>query len=227
MSEGPSELSLTAVVEALAREAGADLVGFADVEGLADLPRAVVVAIRHSPEVLADPEEMPNRAYADEYTSFNERLTRLAERIAEALREAGFEARANPATAHSLDPERLAAPFPHKTAATRAGLGWIGKSALLVTPELGPTVRLATVLTDAPLPVGQPITESQCGGCTVCVEACPMGVITGENWTAGMPRDRLLDAKTCLQVRREAAVRAGIERPRCGVCMAVCPRGPR
>jgi epoxyqueuosine reductase len=220
-------MSLTASIEALARGAGADLVGFAEVEGLAEFPRAVVVAMRHSPEVLADPEDMPNRAYADEYTSLNERLTRLAERIAGALCEAGFEARANPATAHSLDPQRLAAPFPHKTAATRAGLGWIGKSALLVTRELGPAVRLVTVLTDAPLAVGGPITESECGECTACVEACPVGAITGENWTAGMPREQLLDAQVCLQVRREAAIRAGVERPRCGVCLSVCPRRPR
>ncbi len=219
--------NLSASVEKLARELGASLVGSADVEGLAELPRAVVIAIRHSPHVLSDPDAMPSREYVAEYESFNRRLSEIAERIADLLTDAGFEARANRATMHTLDRQTLAAPFPHKTAATRAGLGWIGKSALLVTHEFGPAVRLVTVLTDAPLAVGTPTVESECGSCMACVEACPMSAITGENWVAGMERERLLDADACFQVRREAALAAGITRPRCGVCLAVCPRQPR
>ena len=63
--------------------------------------------------------------------------------------------------------------FPHKTAATQAGLGWIGKTALFVSPRLGPRLRLATVFTDAELPVGEPVTEGRCGSCRRCVDACP------------------------------------------------------
>ncbi|HUU53758.1 MAG TPA: 4Fe-4S double cluster binding domain-containing protein [Armatimonadota bacterium] len=215
---------LTQEIERMAREAGADLVGFAEVEGLAELPRAVVVAMRHSPEVLADPEDMPNRRYAEEYRSLNERLTELAERIAARLEEAGYEARVNQATVDRVDPETLAAPFSHKLAATRAGLGWVGKSALLVTRELGPALRMASVLTEAPLVVGGPVSESECGECVVCVEACPAGAIQGASWRAGMARGELLDARRCYEFRPEAAERNEIQRPRCGVCLAVCPR---
>ena len=48
----------------------------------------------------------------------------------------------------------MPADFPHKTAANMAGLGFIGKSVLFISNEFGPRVRLATVLTDAPLNVG-------------------------------------------------------------------------
>jgi len=38
--------------------------------------------------------------------------------------------------------------MPQKTIATRAGLGWIGKTALLITPQFGSAIRLNSVLTD-------------------------------------------------------------------------------
>jgi len=221
------ENHLNAEVERVAREAGASLVGFADVEGLACLPRAVVVATAISPAAFGEPHEMPTPPYYQEYLDLNSRLTKIAERLAGLLECAGYRAQANAATLHLIDPETLATPFPHKTGATRAGLGWIGKSALLVTPEFGPAVRLASVLTDAPLAAGEPITESRCGECTVCQEACPGGAITGESWYAGRPREEFYDAFACRRGALERARSKGIDATICGVCMSVCPRRPR
>lgn len=45
----------------------------------------------------------------------------------------------------------LLAPFSFKYAAVQAGLGWIGKSGVLVTRKFGPRVRLAAILIDYPL----------------------------------------------------------------------------
>lgn len=218
---------LTAQVRKLAHEAGASLVGFADVEGLAELPRAVVVAIAHSPVVLADPENMPNREYGDEYFAFNERLSEIAQSIADLLTGYGWQAQVNPSTSLNLDSEKLSAPFSHKMAATRAGVGWIGKSALLVTPEFGPALRLASLLTDAPLTVGKPITESACGDCTACAEACPGHAIKGEPWYAGRPREEFYDAFVCQRTAQARANAIGVEHSICGVCMSVCPRRSR
>jgi len=227
MTQRQSDSALTDRVRALAMAEGASLVGFADLTGLAELPRAVALAIRHSPEVFTTIEEMPTYAYYQEYLALNQRLDEVAATVAEVLRGAGHAARANPATQSRLEVETLAAPFSHKTAATRAGLGWIGKSALLVTPELGPALRLTTILTDAPLVTGKPITESECGECTVCEEACPGGAISGVEWRAGMAREEFFDAFACRQAALSRARPRGIEQTICGVCMLVCPRTRR
>jgi len=220
-------MTLTETIAALARERGADLVGFADVRGLAELPRAVVVVMRHSPEWLDDPSNMPNLAYLKEIGEVTDRLSELGRCLEEFLREKRYGVRADPPTGYMIDNEKLAAPFPHKTAATRAGLGWIGKCALLVTPELGPALRLTSVLTDAPVAVGRPITESRCGECTLCADICPAGAVSGEHWWAGRPREQFYDAHACRDVC--FATRA-VFRERytgCGACMAVCPVRPR
>jgi epoxyqueuosine reductase QueG len=224
MTSQGQDVALTERVRALAAAEGVSLTGFGDMSGLAHLPRAVVIAVRHSPEVFASAEEMPTYAYYQEYLSLNERLDEIAGSIAEVLRDAGYAAQVNPATQRQLDYATLAAPFPHKTAATRAGLGWIGKSGLLVTRELGPAVRLSSVLTAAPLVSGAPITESECGECTACEEACPGGAISGLEWRAGMAREEFFDAFACARAARARAQARGIEQTVCGICMLVCPK---
>jgi epoxyqueuosine reductase QueG len=188
------------------------------------LPRAVVIAMRHSPEVFAPPDEMPTFGYYQEYLSLNTRLDEIAGILAEVLAAEGHAVSVNPATLGNIDPETLSAPFSHKMAATLAGLGWIGKSALLVTHEFGPPVRLTTLLTDAPLATGPPTTASQCGGCTVCEEACPAGAILGEEWYPGRPREEIYDAFACRQTALARAQAKGINQTICGICMMVCPR---
>jgi epoxyqueuosine reductase QueG len=50
--------------------------------------------------------------------------------------------------------------LPHKTAATRTGLGWIGRHCLLITRKFGSWIRLGTVFTDMALSSGKPIERS-------------------------------------------------------------------
>ena len=69
--------------------------------------------------------------------------------------------------------------FNHKMAATSAGLGWIGKNGLLISPEHGPRLSLATVLTDAPMRPDVPIEHCLCGECVLCIEHCPSQALTG------------------------------------------------
>lgn len=58
---------------------------------------------------------------------------------------------------------------------------WAGdrKSALLITSELSSRLRWMTVLTDAPLKAVEPL-ENRCGGCTICVDNCPVKAFTCE-----------------------------------------------
>ena len=118
------------------------------------------------------------------------------------LRERGYTAR--PHTTPGIEnPDTLKNQLPQKTVATRAGLGWIGKCALLITREFGSAVRLGGVLTDAEFSTGVPKDISECGDCTDCVDICPAGAITGEEWYAGIERDVLVDVFTCRKTAHE------------------------
>lgn len=103
----------------------------------------------------------------------------------------------------------------HKLAAHLAGLGWIGKSCLLLTERFGPRVRFVTVLTDAPLQTGSPI-DKPCGKCKACTDACPVKALTGTEFRVEDPRPIRLDAFKCNEYRKEHA---------CGLCVSSCPQG--
>lgn len=72
--------------------------------------------------------------------------------------------------------------------AARAGVGWIGKNAMVLNKDHGSWIFLAVVLTDLELPPDQPAPD-QCGSCTLCMEACPTGAIV---------EPRVVDSRLCL-----------------------------
>jgi epoxyqueuosine reductase len=194
------------------------------------LPRAVSIGVALAPEVIGPVENGPTPAYFAEYRRVNAVLWGAAHQLAAVLRSHGAAAvplrpTIGPTAGDSEPVDMTAAGvFAHKTAATQAGLGWIGKTALFVSPGLGPWLRLATVFTDADLPAGTPITEGGCAECRRCVDACPAGAGRDTRWRAGVPRDELLDVVAC---RNENDRHAGAAGGLCGVCVAVCPLGRR
>lgn len=177
--------------------------------------------------IVADIQEAPTESYVQLYNSVNAQLNELAAAAVEFLVAKGFRAVAQPATRPITESDTLTTPLPHKTVATRAGLGWIGKNALLVTERFGTAVRLVSVLTDAPLAVGAPVDVSRCGDCTACVRICPGKAPTGVNWEAGMERARLFDAHACQQASRTLPSNAHLTRRICGRCIPACPHTRR
>jgi epoxyqueuosine reductase QueG len=208
---------------------GADLIGFTDLSDLpADvrhgLPRAVAFAVALEPAIIASIRQGPTRAYHAEYVRVNHLLGELSASAASFLREAGFQAVSSAATDEGVDQRTYSTRLPHKTVATRAGLGWIGKCALLVTRQYGSAVRLNRVLTDAPLPTSPALIKSRCGKCQACVDACPAHAPIGRPWQAGLSRDEYLNAFACAATARElAARRTGVQGTFCGICIATCP----
>jgi len=189
------------------------------------LPFAISLAWSLDPAIIAEVEHGPTAAYLAEYDRVNRSLLEISEELATLLRALGGRAEPIPPTG-SPDPTVTdwvdARVFAHKTAATQAGLGWIGKTALFVSSTLGPRVRLATVFTDVELPAGTPVTEGRCGSCRRCVEACPAGAGRDVTWSVGMRRDELLDFYAC---ERQNASNMGTVGDICGICVAVCPKG--
>ncbi|MHB0856913.1 MAG: 4Fe-4S double cluster binding domain-containing protein [Anaerolineae bacterium] len=221
-------------LERLLGAPGIDLYGYADVRGVfggawGAWPRAISVAQVLPSEHLAGVRQGPTSGYYQAYTEANTNLNAIAREIESFLRAAGCEARAFPATVAAGELEQdlgeaLCAPIQHKTVATRAGLGWIGRSALLVTNRYGPRVRLASIFTDMDLNTAIPVETSRCGTCRRCVEACPAEALTGAEWQVGVPRHALVDAQACRRTaERLLAERVGARNAVCGICIAVCP----
>ena len=205
---------------------GAALVGFADVsilpnEARRGFDRAISFAVSLDPAIVAALTQGPIPAYAGEYERANHLLSDLGDLGAASLRQQGYRAEAQRPTIRADD--QLSTPLPHKTAATRAGLGWVGKCALLITPQFGAAVRLGTILTDAPLPPNTPVTASRCGTCRACVDACPAGVMSGSEWFPGKPRQEFYDASACREMARRLSKAQAIGATLCGICIRACP----
>ena len=130
------------------------------------------------------------------YDIVNLRLDLAASIISGHLQQSGFKALPIPASKR-VDDERICASFSHKLGAHLAGLGWIGKSCLLITPEFGPRVRWATILTDAPLEPTGGMQQEQCGDCRECIDICPIQAFTGNPFRADEPREVRYDARKC------------------------------
>ena len=207
---------------------GANLVGFADVTDLSTdmtgkFSAAVSIAVKLDPLVVSEISHGPTQRYYREYCRVNELIGELCRQIEDLLTAGGRQARAIEATTDNFDTQTLSMPVQHKTIATRAGLGWIGKSALLVTEKYGTAVRLGSVLTDAEFETGEPINASRCGKCRKCVDRCPAGAISGSNWSVGSPRSSMYDAFLCRDIAMNLSMQQGINSTICGICINVCP----
>jgi epoxyqueuosine reductase len=208
---------------------GASLVGFAD---LSDMPESVreslgfgvSMAVALDPSVIARLENGPTREYYIDYRRANALLWELAQYTAGMINGLGYRAIAKEPTKVGIDPETHSTILPHKTVATRAGLGWIGKCALLITEQYGSALRLGTVLTNAQLEVGTPVTYSRCGDCRLCVDSCPTRAPSGRNWNSNLHRDAFFNVFACEEGARGCSIaKLGIDDTICGICILACP----
>ena len=228
---------------------GIDTFGLADLRGIAcltddlgnSLSWAFSFAVPMNPKIMTGIIKGPNQRYADEYSRVNRKIDAISKALIIRHKERGFFAKAIPASERT-DPQNMKGEFAHKTAATRAGLGWIGRNCQLITKKYGPWVRLGTVFTNFPvvsadsrieksdegiLPRtmgGKPVTKSFCGDCRKCVDACPAGALAGNLWRSGIPREMLLDVRRCDFWKKENYFQYN-QGHNCGICAAVCPFG--
>lgn len=214
-------------------EWGATLVGFADVSvGLASefrhMPRAIAIAVKH-PINRGTYKCGSMTAYSNQYEDVDRVLAAVQKKVTTLLKSQGWRTLAIPPDSAKADGSfvsRIYSLFPHKTAATCAGLGWIGKSGLLVNPIYGARLSWATILTDAPLDVCRtPYMESKCGNCIRCVNACPAGAISNVKWRRGKKAELFIDAQACADYMSYTV--KVFQKYICGLCVLACPLGSR
>jgi epoxyqueuosine reductase QueG len=202
------------ILEKALLEGGADIVGFADVKTIlkpeiSHLDKAVSIGVcrnlnENTVSLLAD----------------------LRKKAARIIKKEGYKYLSIPADSDRIKNTfiaKLYPLFPHKIAATCAGLGWIGRNGLLINPEYGPRLSLATVLTDAPLEASRPFKRSRCGKCRLCVEHCPSNALTGKEWTRSKPYIELIKLQNCRSYKKNRKAIDG--KPNCGLCINICPYG--
>lgn len=178
----------------------------------------------------------PTKEYNELYQKVNDELSKTIKKISKSFDELGISYLPIEPTVDDKDLEAdyfdtLRMPFSHKFAATRAGIGWIGKTDLLITKKFGPRVRLATILFSHDgfkIEEVNPINESLCGNCSICVDSCPAGAANGKLWNINIDRDEFYDAFKCRAKCRELTkLFLNIDNSICGICVAVCPIGKK
>ncbi len=208
---------------------GANLVGIGDLTNLPSdvrhgLPVGIAIAVALDAEVVSSIGDGPTKEYRAEYRRLNSLLGKLSRSAAQFLQDRGSRALSFAATGEGVNSTTHSTRLPHKTVATHAGLGWIGKCALLVTKPFGSAIRLNKVLTDANLETAAPEVASRCGDCAACVTSCPGHAAMGKDWAVAVHRDEFFDIFACRKAARKLAMeRIGIEESICGICIAACP----
>jgi len=212
----------------LAAERGAAAFGVADLAPLLALEPALldrvgpgfvtaaVAAVRLQSAVLDTVTDRPSILYFHHYRQANVRLDEMAWSLAERIRAAGGRALPVPAS-QILARDPMRGHLSHKLLGRAAGLGYLGRSTLLVHPRFGAQLRLVSVLTDLALPPDAPA-GGDCGACRACIAACPAGAIR--------ERREDFDLEACFRKLTEFSRLPFIGQHVCGVCVKACGGAP-
>jgi epoxyqueuosine reductase len=216
------------------RDQGVDLIGFAPVERWDEAnevppefrpqaiwPPAKTVIVLGLEMPLPIVETTPSVVHMEMYKTANAKLDQLAYDLTRYLNRLGqasfFFPRDGYGSMRALKEKNLAA-FAHIPAAKYAGLGTVGASHNLLTPEFGPRVRFVSVFTSARIPPDPMISKELCIKCEACAKCCPKKAIR-------IRPDRVVgdyDDQACLEMADELVTRRCFP---CGICTKVCPIG--
>ncbi|MGA9351755.1 MAG: hypothetical protein WBW48_23545 [Anaerolineae bacterium] len=179
-----------------------------------DITAVSIGLLYHEQEILAIPagwvSKLPEdgrwNQYARAYTELNRLLNHIASQL---VGRFGGVAEAATVEGWVGQVKRVNDYFPHcvshRAFAEAAGVGWRGRSGLVITPEAGPALRFATVF------VPQRLSSNNrdlpgCGNCSACLEVCP--ILRRQEGYRERCRRRLRDL--------------GLEDEVCGICVRVC-----
>lgn len=204
------------------KKSGVDFVNFVDISNFdiqqnKGLPYAIFFGIALTPKYLREVANTPDYVQARVEDSFNFdddelylkeiKTDTLSDNIAELLISKGYKSYSqsdkNQMTTGFFDGQYGKTPLPHKTIAILAGVGWIGKNNLLITPEYGCGICIGVILTDAPLNVSRPqIIEANCEGCETCLGFCNTNALKGCLWNKSVLREEMINVFECTTCMR-------------------------
>ena len=140
----------------------------------------------------------------------NGRLNRAIYDLADLFRNEGYRSLPLPAVGCPIDQRSLSALFSYKHAGELCGLGTIGRHSLLITPQYGPRVRLACLLTEMALESSPLEQRDYCIHCDVCIRECPAKALG----VPGQGQAYSMNKFSCRIYRQTGLT--------CGVCVKVC-----
>ncbi|MDI6734828.1 MAG: hypothetical protein QME42_01320 [bacterium] len=206
-------------IEELVKREGIVLCGYARLENVQLPPIArglsygISLGYRLSDVIINAIVDRPTKEYLHHYRQINSLLNQVSLIVTSVIQEEGYNALPIPAS-QIVDWKEIRGDVSHKLIAAKAGLCWLGRSSLAVTPDYGARVRYVSILTDLPLPTAQSL-DFNCGDCRRCVEICPCGAI-------GMSSDKF-DRNACLEQLRNFAKSENLGTHYiCGFCVKVC-----
>lgn len=174
--------------------------------------RSVVVTLslyRPSAAQSAQVPQVAAFAWGDDYHYvIKDRLNRLLHRIQEHYPQVNGRAVVD------------SAPTFERHWAQIAGLGYIGRSSMLINETLGSYTIIGLLLLDTSIEAYDvPFDKNLCGTCRACIENCP---------TSAIGEDRTIDARRCLsyqtiELRGPATTSLQGHLFGCDECLQVCP----
>jgi epoxyqueuosine reductase len=147
-------------------------------QGSAAHPPSVAAALFDAASPVSSRAKTGRIARYAQGDDYHELIASKLDKVDEFLRESGGRQKCYVDTGPVLE----------RDYAAQAGIGWHGKSTMLIDERLGTWFFLAEVLTTLELPPDEPVPD-RCGTCESCIKACPTGAITAPH---------RLDARRCI-----------------------------
>jgi epoxyqueuosine reductase len=204
--------------ESLAKERGIDLIGYTPVlknfifKGLPVVGKNAIILgmemdwnkIKTAPSILCGVEAF--RVYYE--------LGELTIELTEYLQTEGYKAEAH----HPFGGKLL-----FTAHAVAAGLGYMGRNGLVITPEFGPRQRWSMITSDADIPPTNKryFTEliDFCETCGLCIEKC-LGKATLDE-----PIEKVKGSRIITHIDRTKCIESLLKNNYCSNCLKVCPQG--
>ena len=156
------------------------------------------------------------------YIDYHESILTMAEQLVQIIRE--ISAVQDLKYRICID----SSPVLERSLAVRAGLGWIGKSSMLIAPHAGSALFLCEILLSIAIPPDDPYVKDGCGRCRRYIDACPNDCIDPETRTIRADRcAAYLTIEHKGEFTDEQSKLAGNHLFGCDECLLACPHNAR